>query len=269
MHGGITGFDKKYWTVDDYNPSERVVVFSLISKSGEEGYPGEIKTTIAYKLSLSGDLSIDYRTEWTDSPDNQNLQETVVNLTNHSYFNLSGFSVPTITGHLCSMPGVQGYLELDANQIPTGSLIENSQAYPSMDFSTHVESTEGSIIPRGPKTFGQGLPDVTQFRGYDHFFVSNKETKGLNSLVKVGCTETGISMELLSDALGFQLYTGNWLDGSISAKKTQSGVYGQYSGFCLEASSPPDSLNHSKWQNLVILKKGDIQTRRDVYHFEM
>lgn len=242
------------------------MVLSLISKVAEEGYPGEVIVTVEYALSGQGELSIDYRSEFTDSPLNNSVTETVVNLTNHSYFNLSGFTKDSVLEHHCTMSGVRGHLELDGTQIPTGKVIENSFASPCMDFTTLSTREEG----RGPKTFGAGLPHVTEFRGYDHFYLVNETSeKALEPVVKVYSPESGIYVELSTDAIGFQLYTGNWLDGSLSSCKVDQpgATYGPHSGFCLEASAPPDSLNFKEWRASVILTKGKVQNRRDVYRF--
>lgn len=218
------------------------VSFYLKSESGDQGYPGEVGVLVKYTISGNG-LLIDYSVEFADSVANENLTETVVNLTNHSYFNLS--NEVTIKNHFCEM-NVIGYLELDENQIPTGKLVSINQD-PAMDFSKI-------------KSFGEGLPSVTHFRGYDHFFLKDKAT--FEKAVKVTCNDIGL--ELWTDAPGFQLYTGNWLDGTCNAKDGKK-VYDQYSGFCLEASYPPDSLNLEEWRGKVVLKKGNIWKRRDLY----
>jgi aldose 1-epimerase len=218
------------------------VIFYLKSKSGDQGYPGEVDVLVKYSISGNG-LQIDYSVELADSVANENLTETVINLSNHSYFNLSNEA--TIENHFCEM-NATGYLQLDDYQIPTGILIPINQNQ-DMDFSKL-------------KRFGEGLHTVTQFRGYDHFFIK-KEVDTFEKAVKVICNNIGL--ELWTDAPGFQLYTGNWLDGSCAAKDGSN--YGQYSGFCLEASYPPDSLNLEEWREKVLLKKGHVWKRRDLY----
>jgi aldose 1-epimerase len=262
LHGGLQGFDKKCWTIEKYDKSENIVVFSLVSKHEEEGYPGEIKVTVQYALQNTNDLTLDYSAEWTGNPINDAIQETAVNLTNHSYFNLSGLENLDVKDHICAMPDVTGVLELDDSQIPTGKVIAGSSMTKDMDFAS------------ASKTFGDGLKTVTKFRGYDHFFMVNPKSDAQQPLpcgAKVHCSTTGISLSLFTDAIGFQLYTGNWLDGSITGKEStqENKPYGQYSGFCLEASHPPEAANHQQWRNSVILRKGEGFKRKDVYRVQV
>lgn len=242
LHGGLVGFDKKLWEVKEFGTD--FVSFSLKSESGDQGYPGEIDLIVKYSISANG-LEIEYFAELTNSEVNANVNETAINLTNHSYFNLS--KDDTIRNHHCEI-NAKGYLDLDANQIPTGKLL-NVDHDEAMDFTT-----------QGPRLFGEGLPTVTQFRGYDHFYMKKD---GINFEKAAKVSFNSMCLELWTDAPGFQLYTGNWLDGSCKGKDGKK--YDQYAGFCLEASYPPDSLNSSEWRDKVVLKKGNLWKRRDVY----
>ncbi|KAJ3263785.1 hypothetical protein HDU77_009938 [Chytriomyces hyalinus] len=255
LHGGVNGFDSKVWTVESKTASQ--VVFSLESEDGEEGFPVAVKSTVTYTVE---DSSVKINYSVTPIQEEGDSRLTVVNLTTHSYFNLSGFEKGSMLEHVASFPSALGHLETTDTQIPTGKLIETGAA-PEMDFTT------------APKTFGQDLQLVQEFRGYDHFYVvkpfSKQAEKDVRLAAVVHSVETGIVMEMLTDAVGFQLYTGNWLDGTIPLKTDASRSYEAYSGFCLEASAPPDAINSTdaSVRDTVTVGNGKDWNQVTVYRF--
>jgi aldose 1-epimerase len=235
LHGGINGFHKKCFTC--IASSERSATFQLISPHREEGYPGSIKVTLIYTLDGNG-LALDSTAELLCIP-GEDVEETYVNFTSHPYFNLSGGKDDSIHDHLVDMThGVSGCLELDDNQIPTGRVLDRS-SNPELFLDN--------------KPLKDSLHLVQNFKGYDHFYLTPSPT----AVMKVTCPANGLSLKVTSDATGFQFYTGNWLDGSFG--------YGQYAGFCVEPSHPPNSINMTAYRDLVLLKKGHPKKQRIVY----
>ncbi|KAJ3074322.1 hypothetical protein HK102_005817 [Quaeritorhiza haematococci] len=272
LHGGLKGFDKVNWTSSIVSQDPPTVQFSYTAQDGEEGYPGIVTTTVTYTLTdngpKGGEIKIHYK---ADVPASEKLS-TVVNLTNHSYFNLSGLTEEDVLEHVLQIPSQAGHLELTEHQVPTGKTI-TSDANAPMNFS----------MPDG-KLIGADISEVQQFRGYDHFFVlepptpesdaadeTNTEVDPLLKRIaaRVACTSTGLLLEMRTTCPGFQLYTGNWLDENVKDCKVSTqpeGVsYGRHSAFCLEASHPPDAINHDAWRNGVVVKPGQSWEETTVY----
>jgi aldose 1-epimerase len=244
LHGGIRGFDKVVWTAR-LNPASNSLELSYLSKDGEEGYPGNLSVKVTYTLTENDELKIDY--------DATTDKTTVVNLTNHSYFDLRGQeSQGDISGHRI-MIAADRFTPVDSGLIPTGEL-------------RPVEGTPFDF--RQPRAIGERISaDDEQIRigkGYDHNFVLNSNGGTLALAARVTEPDTGRVMEVYTTEPGVQFYTGNFLDGSIIGKGGKR--YAHRSGFCLETQHFPDSPNHPNFPP-VILKPGSRYRTTTVYGF--
>jgi len=237
LHGGLKGFDKVLWQAEPQ--SGAVVEFRYLSPAGEEGYPGNLQVIVLMSLTDANELRIDY-TATTDAP-------TPVNLTNHSYFNLAGAG--DILGHELRL-GADYFTPSDEHSIPTGE-IRAVKGTP-MDF------TEPQ--PIGARFSQLKMKPV----GYDHNYVLNGGGKGLYLAAHVYEPVTGRVMEVRTTHPGVQLYTANYLDGSLVGKRGI--VYRQHGGFCLETQHFPDSVNQPSFPP-VILRPGDVYRQTTVHRF--
>jgi aldose 1-epimerase len=237
LHGGLKGFDKVVWKAQPQAGS--AVKFTYASKDGEEGYPGNLKVVVYMTLTDEDELRIDYGAV-TDAP-------TPVNLTNHSYFNLAG------SGDILShelMIAADRYTATDAELIPTGEL--KSVTGTPLDFMV-------------PTPIGSRFAQITSNPvGYDDNFVLLSGGKSLALAARVYEPKTGRVMEVLTTEPGVQLYTGNFLDGSLTGKG--GFVYNQHSAFCLETQHFPDSVNQPKFPS-IILNPGQTYKTTTVHKF--
>lgn len=243
LHGGVKGFDKVVWQGEP-TASGDGVAFSYVSADGEEGYPGQLTSTVTYTWTDGNELRIEYEAQ-TDQP-------TVVNLTNHSYFNLKDGGASPALGHEM-MIRADRYTPIDATLIPTGDLA--SVEGTPLDFRT--ATAIGLRIGDEHEQIGFGS-------GYDHNYVLDREGEGLELAATVHDPETGRTMDVFTEEPGVQFYSGNFLDGHHVGK---SGVsYGQHSGFCLETQHFPDSPNQPDFPSTV-LRPGEIYRTATVYRF--
>lgn len=241
LHGGEKGFNEVIWEAEKVEDSEKVGVrLTYLSEDGEEGYPGNLEVTVTYTLTNDDELKIDYEAE-TD-------KATPVNLTHHSFWNLSGNVKDNILDHKL-MLNANYYLPVDTGLIPTGEILK-------------VEGTPMNFTQ--PTTIGCRIWQVTG--GYDHCYVlnrSNDEDK-LALAARVYEPESGRVMEIHTTEPGIQFYSGNFFDGSIKGKKGK--VYNKHDAFCLETQHFPDSPNRHYFPS-TILRPGEIYKHICVHKF--
>jgi aldose 1-epimerase len=225
LHGGNKGFDKVVW---DALPAGDSLTLSYVSKGGEEGFPGDLKVTVTFTLNDDNELKIEYTAE-TDQP-------TPVNLTNHSYFNLSGDATKDILGHTLWIDA-ERYTPVDTSLIPTGELA--SVKGTAFDFTS-------------PHKIGERIGQVAG--GYDHNFVLNRNGNDLHLVAWLQDSASGRKLEVYTTEPGLQFYSGNFLDGSIKNSKGQP--IQKHAALCLETQHFPDSPNQPSFPS-TILKPGE------------
>ena len=238
LHGGENGFAKKLWETERRNDR---VSFSYHSPDGENGYPGALTARVAYSLNDENELKIEY-TATSDA-------DTVINLTNHAYFNLSG-GADTVQDHLLQINS-DSYVVTDTENIPTGELRKTSGS--AMDFSA-------------PKRIGDAVRSceeaIKNFGGLDSCFALKGE--GLRSAAILTEPAGGISLEVMTDLPGLQIYTGQYIPPGTAGRGGMS--FGPFSGVCLEAQHLPDAPNRPEFPSAV-LKKGETFTATIIYRF--
>jgi aldose 1-epimerase len=243
LHGGLRGFDKVVWepavTASAAGPSLQL---KYVSKDGEEGYPGNLSITAIYTLTHDNALKL----EVTATSD----KETVVNISQHSYFNLAGQG--TILNHEVMMPADR-FTPVDSTLIPTGELrpVEGTP----FDFRSSTPIGARINQPDEQLKFGNG---------YDHNWVFTRTVGEMGLLARVHEPTSGRVLEVLSTEPGLQFYSGNFLDGSIRGKGGQ--VYNLRDGFCMEPQHFPDSPNHRSFPP-VVLKPGQVYRNTIVFRF--
>ena len=247
LHGGLRGFDKVVWDVAPFEHPDSVgLVLRYTSPNDEEGYPGTLRTTVTYTLTSANELVFDYSAT-TD-------RATLVNLTQHSYFNLAGDGKGDILGHVVTL-NADRFTPVDSTLIPTGEL--KSVAGTPFDF-------------RKPTPIGARIDqDDVQLRygpGYDHNFVLNKSGDGHEPTFAARVYEpaTGRVMEIYTTEPGLQFYSGNFLDGTLHGKKGV--VYRRRYGFAMETQHFPDSPNKPGFPS-TILRPAEQYRSRTIYKF--
>ena len=241
LHGGLKGFDSVVWRGE---ASPNGVVFTYVSADGEEGYPGRLQVRVTYTLTDRDELAVDYQAT-TDKP-------TIINLSQHTYFNLAGQAARDVLDHRVQVDADR-YTPVDATLIPTGELAP--VAGTPFDF-------------RQPATIGARIdathPQIVSGRGYDHNFVLNGTSGELRHAARVVEPSTGRTVDVATTEPGVQFYTGNFLDGSITGK--QGRVYRKRFGFCLETQHFPDAPNQPAFPSTV-LRPGETFASRTVFTF--
>jgi aldose 1-epimerase len=248
LHGGKTGFDKKYWRGEPFlGTTGPGVKFTYTSPDGEEGYPGRLSVTLSYTLTDDNELVIDYRAT-TD-------KTTVCNLAHHSYFNLAGHASGTILDHKAEF-AAKSYTPADDTLIPTGKIA------PVAD--TPFDFTKSKVIGKDLEKAG-GKPV-----GFDLNYVLDKgQTERPGPAARIVEPKSGRVLEVYTTEPGLQFYTGNFLDGSNVGKG--GAVYKQYNGFCLEPQKFPDSVNKPEWKEKSnpVLHPGETYKQTTIYKFSV
>jgi aldose 1-epimerase len=245
LHGGVRGFHKLLWETDEISPDGKSLQLSYISRDGEEGYPGNLTAQVRYTLTDRNELRIDCRAA-TD-------KETIVNLTNHSYFNLTGNPQNDILRHQLTLYASR-FTPIDSELIPTGEL--RSVRNTPFDFSH--STAIGARIEMDDEQLRLG-------QGYDHNFVLDRpELNRLTKAARVYEPDSGRLMDVYTTEPGIQFYTGNFLDGSEEGKDGLA--YRRRTGFCLETQHFPDSPNHPEFPS-TRLKPGQLYQTTTVVEF--
>ncbi len=245
LHGGINGFNSKIWKTVANDGEEPSLVMTYLSPDMEEGYPGNLSLKVTYTLKNDNGIQIDYEAT-TD-------KKTVVNLTNHAYFNLKGEGNGDVLDHEM-MIAADKFLPVNATLIPTGVL---------------QEVAAGAFDFRTAKLIGKDINDTTDTQikfgnGYDHCWVVNGADGKLNSIAFASETSSGRTLEVLTTEPAVQFYTGNFLKGALTGK---AGVkYDFRYGFCLETQHFPDSPNQSAFPT-TLLNPGEVYKSTTVYRF--
>lgn len=246
LHGGSTGFNKVVWDAEAFENDGKVgVKLSYLSKDGEEGYPGNLKTTVKYTFNEDNELGISYEAE-TD-------KETPVNLTNHSYFNLKGHGKDNVLDHQVKI-NADFYTPYDSSMIVTGELLEVKGT--PLDFNSFC-----SIGLR----LNEDYPALKLGGGYDQNYAIRRMDESLISVAEVFEPESGRHLEVLTTEPALQFYIGNFLDGAEGKGKTK---YNKRSGFCLETQHFPDSPNKPNFPS-TFLKPGRKLSSETIYKFSV
>lgn len=244
LHGGLQGFDKVVWRAEPNTDGTPSLALYYKSKDGEEGYPGNLNVQVTYTVSDDNALRIDY-VATTDRP-------TVLNLTHHGYFNLNGEGEGDILDHELTI-NAHRFTPVDANLIPIGELRPVRET--PLDFT--VPTKIGARINANDEQINFG-------GGYDHNYVINRETDDLTFAARVYSPKSKRIMEVFTTEPGVQLYTGNFLDGTLTGKSGQP--HQKRSGFCLETQHFPDSPNRPEFPTTV-LSPGEKYQSTTVYRF--
>ena len=242
LHSGPDVYQKRMWRVVENGDDH--VTFLLHSPDGDQGYPGALVMKVTYSLDEENTLMIHYEAE----PD----QDTIINMTNHSYFNLNGHKSGDVLNHTLWL-NADAFTPADAASIPTGE-IRSVEGTP-MDF--RIDKTIGKDIEADyePLVFG---------KGYDHNWVLKNEGK-FDKVAEVAGDESGIHMSVLTDLPGVQIYTANFLDG---VKGRDGAVYEMRDAICLETQYYPDAIHHENFPG-PICKKGEKYDTRTAYRFRV
>ena len=243
LHGGEKGFDKVVWDAETrLTDSSASLILTYLSKDMEEGYPGNLEVKVEYTLNTKDELSVTYKAT-TD-------KTTVINLTQHSYFNLSANFNNTILNHELVLNS-DSFLPVDNTLIPTGEFRDVTNT--PFDFRT-------------PKTIGQQIneedPQLKNGFGYDHCWVLNEQDKGVRFVASAFEPQSRRYLEIFSDQPGIQFYSGNFLDGTLPSKN--KGNYEFRSGFCLETQHFPDSPNREDFPS-VLLRPEEAYTSQTIF----
>ncbi|XP_015795502.1 aldose 1-epimerase-like [Tetranychus urticae] len=261
LHGGKVSFSHRPWTVENQTASS--IKFSILSPNGDCGFPGTLKVSIEYAVNDSEELSLNYEAQLINDDEEKDIAATIVNLTNHTYFNLSGFkdlNDLTVVNHIVQTD-CNRVLEKDDSLTANGKII-NVEDNPALNFTK-------------AKKIGDF---IEQIGGYDDCYLvpdykedDPKSESQCIPAISVSCPSSGIKMTMSTTEPAFQFYTGNFLNPSIPTKSYphQSDIqYDKHYGFCLEAQRPPNAINIPGWEKYVILRRNQTYKQTTVYAFK-
>ncbi|WP_423819719.1 aldose epimerase family protein [Salinimicrobium sp. TIG7-5_MAKvit] len=244
LHGGDKGFDKVVWKINESSEPNSLVL-SYISEHMEEGCPGRLETEVTYTLTEDNSLDVEYKAT-TD-------RKTIVNLTQHAYFNLSGDFANSILDHQVQI-NADDFVPIDENLIPTGEI--STVTGNPFDF-------------KEPKAIGKEInaahEQLRRGNGYDHTWVINNPESGLRFAASALHPESGRKLEVYTTEPGMQLYTGNFLDGTLPLQNGK-GFYEKRSGLCFETQHYPDTPNQENFPS-VVLEPGKTYSSKTSYRF--
>jgi aldose 1-epimerase len=239
LHGGVNGFSRKLWQAEQHSNG---ITFSYESKDGEEGYPGNLHVSVRFSLTDDNKLVVNY-TATTD-------KSTIINLTNHSYFNLTGFESPTIHNHLLKVYGTH-YTVKNENNVPSGEI--------ASVLNTPYDFTAPALI-------GKNIDLLVADMGYDiNYELDNKMAEPALA-AELYEPVSGRLMKVFTDQPGMQLYTSNWWDGSLIGQ--QNKPYEKHGAVALETQAFPDAPNHSNFPN-TILRPSEVYRSETAYQFSV
>lgn len=245
LHGGPKGFQYQVFDVDTI--AGQYLALSYFSKDGEEGFQGNLNCKVTFRLTDDNALDISYSAE-TDKP-------TIVNMTNHSYFNLDGDPSCSNAGYLLTIDA-DYYTPVDSTFMTTGEMAEVDGT--DMDFRTPTAI--------GERIDHYGYEQIRNGKGYDHNWVLNAKGDISRKCATLTSPKTGIVLDVYTNEPGIQFYAGNFLDGTLSGKRGI--VYGQRASVCLETQKYPDTPNKPQWPSAV-LRPGDRYNSRCIYKFSV
>jgi len=249
LHGGDVGFDKHVWAATPVKDRHSVgLVLRFTSPNGDQGYPGKLANRVTYTLTNRNEIRMDYRARLVG---NSNLK-TIINLTNHAYWNLAGEGSGDINDHELLLKASH-YTPVDSTLIPTGAI--DPVAGTPMDFTRST---------RIGKRIRDNFPQLVIGRGYDHNWVLDRHGSGLELAARLKDPRSGRVLEVLTDQPGIQFYSGNFLDGTLYG--TSHRAYRQGDGLALETQHYPDSPNHPNFPSTV-LAPGQRYATTTIYKF--
>lgn len=243
LHGGPDGWQYKVY--DAEQPNDSTLVLKLVSPDGDNSFPGTVNAQVTYTLMPDNAIDIAYKAT-TD-------KTTVINMTNHSYFNLNGDPEKPITDNILTI-NASRYTPVDSTYMTTGEILD--VAGTPMDFKT--EKVIGADIDKFD------FVQIKNGNGFDHNWVLDTAGDASQVAARLMSPETGIVLEVLTDEPGVQVYTGNFLDGTITGKGGK--VYKQRTGICLETQKYPDTPNKPEWPS-ALLKPGETYTSHCIFRF--
>lgn len=236
LHSGPDGFEKKMWKIEDLSQEKNSITLYRISPDGENGFPGEMRVSVQYEFTENNQLRITYQGT-SDKP-------TVANMTNHSYFNLSGEGNKDVLGQYLTIHAKYYTPVRDSKSIPTGEYEEVK--------GTPMDFTKAKPIGRDIE---EAFPQLVYTGGYDHNYVTDNYAKGnLRLIASAYSEETGIAMDVVTDCPGVQFYSGNFI---LEEQGKNGHIYKKRSGFCLETQVEPNAVNVEQFHS-PILEEGEL-----------
>ena len=242
LHGGMVGFDKKVWDYEIIDGDEPSLELTITSPDGEEGFPGNVNVKVTYTVTNEDSIKIHYEAV-TDA-------DTVINMTNHSYFNLNGHNSGNVHGHKLQMASSY-FTPNTANCYPDGSIIKSC--------GTPFDMRDGVVLG---DNLVSDYEQVKMFDGFDHNFILDGE--GYRKFATLTGDKTGISMDCYTDLSGVQLYTGNMIEKNRVCK--DGAVYDTHQALCLETQSFPNAINYPHFPSPIV-KKDEMYDTTTEYKF--